>query len=55
MIGHVERFNPAVQAIKDAVTRRGNSVDRHYARSGRFRRACRMLAWSLISRSTIST
>ncbi len=45
MVGHVERFNPAVQAIKDAIRGRGHPLDRASPGSVRFRRACRMSAW----------
>ena len=31
MVGHVERFNPAVQAIKEAIRGRGYPVDLDYA------------------------
>ena len=32
MVGHVERFNPAVESIKEAIQRRGHPLDRHHPR-----------------------
>ena len=54
MVGHVERFNPAVEAIKQAIRARTFFRSRSPA-SARFRRACRMSAWSSISPCTTST
>jgi predicted dehydrogenase len=53
MVGHVERFNPAVEAIKQAIRARifFRSPSRGWDRS---RRACRMSAWSSISPCTTS-
>ena len=45
MVGHVERFNPAVAAIKQAIS--GEDIlSIAITRVGRSRRACRMSAWS---------
>jgi predicted dehydrogenase len=53
MIGHVERFNPAVAAIKQAIS--GEDIlSIGITASGRFHRGCRMSASSSISPSTTS-
>jgi len=44
MVGHVERFNPAVAAIKQAISARISCRSRSPG-SGRSRRGCRMSAW----------
>ena len=44
MIGHVERFNPAVQAIAEAI-RKEHILSMRSRGSGRFRHACPMSAW----------
>ena len=54
MVGHVERFNPAVAAIKQAIRARTSCRSRSPG-SDRFRRACPMSAWSLTSPCTTST
>ena len=54
MVGHVERFNPAVQAIKQAI--RGEDIlSISITQLARSRRACRTSAWSSISPCTTST
>ena len=45
MVGHVERFNPAVTRDQAGDPRRGHSVHRASPASARSRRACRMSAW----------
>ena len=47
MVGHVERFNPAVEAIKTAI-RDEDILSIAIRASAHFRRACRMWAWSSI-------
>ena len=53
MVGHVERFNPAVAAIKQAIRARTFFRSRSRA-SDRFRRGCRMSASSSTSPCTTS-
>ncbi len=44
MVGHVERFNPAVAAIKQAI-KDEDILSIAITRVGPFRRGCRMSAW----------
>ena len=54
MVGHVERFNPAVQATKDAI--KGEEIlSIAITRVGPFPPRMSMSAWSSTSRCTTST
>ena len=55
MVGHVERFNPAVQPIKRGDHRMRTSCRSPSPGSDRFRRGCRMSASSSILPCTTST